>query len=222
MRIILLLINLLFCFQIHFVNAATESKSSMQSDARKIKAREILKNISIIGFYNLASKSSVEGSDRNGSFSGEMTNTNSYGLGIETLFKTLNNGLNLKGGANYEFARTISKFSGRQGNQPFTDTYSNPKPELSSWILYLNGELPVSDDMALFGGGNFNFPTIKNAPGSYSGKLGWQAGISYLASDNFYFDGMWRSFNYTGTIDNITLDNINIAGFIVRGRLSFE
>jgi hypothetical protein len=222
MKIILILFGLVVSAQVHFAQAAIENKASTQSDSKKTRAREILKNISIVGFYNLSDKSNVEGSDNNGAFSGEMANTNSYGVGLESLLKTLDNGLIIKGGANYEFGRSFNKFSGRQGNQPFSQTYTNPKPELSSWIMYVNGELTVSDEMALFGGGNFNFPTIKNAPGSYTGKLGWQAGLSYLISDNFFIDGMWRSFNYSGTIDNLTFDNINLAGFIVRGRISFE
>jgi hypothetical protein len=204
------------------VYAAVESKIGAKSEKQRMKTRDILKNISILGFYNMSDKSSFEGSDGNGTFSGEISTSNSYGMGIELKFKTLDNGIMVKGGANYEFGRSMSKYSGLQGNQRFNNTFPNPKPALTSWVLYLQGELPVSDELGIFGGGNFNFPTIKNLPGSYSGKLGWQAGLSYLASDNLFIDGMWRSLNYSGTSDNLTYDNINVAGFILRGRISFE
>jgi hypothetical protein len=222
-----ILVFTLVVFGFLFINgnragAAVDSKTSGQSESQKAKTKEILKNISIVGFYNMTDKSSFEGSNANGSFSGEMNTTNSYGVGLESKFKTLNNGIIVKGGANFEFGRTMNKASGLQGNQKFNNNFENPKPELSEWVLYLQGELPVTEELGIIGGGNFNFPTIKNAPGSYSGKLGWQAGISYLASENFYIDGMWRSLNYNGTVDNVTYDNINIAGFILRGRITFE
>jgi hypothetical protein len=198
------------------------TSTSVQNETQKIKSRELLKHISMFGFYNMSDKSSFEGSGGGASSSGEINTTNSYGLGLETQLKTLNNGMIVKGGAGYEFGRIMNKSSGREGNQKFNQTFDTPKPELSAWIVYLQAELPVSNELSFFGGGNFNFPTVKNVTGSYSGKIGWQAGMTFYVSDNFYVDGMWRSFNYTGNVDNYTFDNINVAGALLRGRVSFE
>lgn len=186
------------------------------------KTKNILRTISVYGMYNMADKMSLEGSVNNANLSGESTGSNSFGLGAEIKFKQLESGFYVKGGVGYEFGRTFSKTSGRIANAKFNKSLEAPKPELTAWVLSLNGELPISEEMSLFGGGNYNFPTFKNQTGSYSGKIGWQVGMSYLISENLMLDGMWRSLNITGTDDNVSYDNENIAGFVIRGRIAFE
>jgi hypothetical protein len=182
---------------------------------------ELLKDVSLFGFYNLADNSSFEGSTTGIDFSGNMTSNSSYGMGIDAAVARLDNGLNIKAGASYEFNRIFNKVQTRAKGATVNTTFDSPKPELTAWIFTLNGELPIRPNFAIFGGANFNSPKLKNTTGTYTGKFGWQVGASLTMASNLYVDGMWRSFNMSGSDDNITFDNVNTSGFIVRGRIGF-
>lgn len=182
---------------------------------------DLLKNVSIFGFYNLADNSTFEGSTFGLDFSGTMTSNSSYGMGLETKLATLDNGLTINAGASYEFNRIFNKVQTRAKGVSQNTTFDSPKPELTAWVFTLNGELALRPNFTLFGGGNFNSPKIKNTTGTYSGKFGWQVGASLALAQNLHLDGVWRSFNISGSDDQVTFDNVNTSGFIVRGRMGF-
>jgi hypothetical protein len=192
------------------------------SRTKGLRHREIFKKLSINGFYNLNDSGNFEATLNGQGISGTIKSTSSYGVGADVILKNLDNGVLVKGFGSYEFSRAFNSLDWRSGNESGTETLGNPKPQLSTMIVGLQGELDVDDGLSIFAGGNFNFPTIKNSPGSYSGKFGWQAGASMLISENLYVDAMWRSLNMSGSQNKLNYDNINFSGMMVRGRMTFN
>jgi hypothetical protein len=192
------------------------------SRSQVARNQALFKKVGVSGFYNLTDSASFEASVGGQSVSGSIKTTSSYGIGADLNLKTLENGITIKALGGYEFSRTFNSMSWRAGEQSGSQTLETPKPALTMWLVGLQGEMIISDGINLIGGGNFNFPTIKNSPGSYSGKFGWHAGASMLISDNLYIDAIWRSLNISGSQDKLTFDNINFSGLLFRGRMTFE
>lgn len=201
---------------------APARKEVGESKTLKPVAKANLKGLSIFASFDMTDSMSFDRSSQNQSQSGTFGSDKAFGFGAEYLLKTLDNGIGLQAGGTFEMGRTISneKVGGATGN------YTGAKPEVQLWTVYGQAVALLTPEIGVFGGANYTIPQVKNIPGgTWKGKIGYQVGATYMYSETLAIDGIYRTLNFNGSVDNqgvsTSYGNISVQGFAFRGRYLF-
>ena len=147
--------------------------------------------INIYGGYSLADKTDI----KIGSITAADTIGGALGLGVEYSDK-INEKWGFALGGTYFLDRTFTSYV--QSNFPGTTfIYADPKPKLSTVVLYANAKFSLSKDSYFLGGANYHIPITSNINSGtkINGKLGFQFGVGYQLSKNLNIEGLYRILN---------------------------
>lgn len=205
--------------------APTTAKTGKVKTIRPISGAKI-DGLSAFGTWDMAD--SFDFSGNNGrSISGTFSSEKSFGVGAKYFLGQMENGLGFEAGGSFEFGRSISNVKMDGATRQFEQ-----KPEMQFWTMFGNVNAYLTEQFAVYGGANYNFPQVKNLKDAdFKGKLGYQFGATYNVAQNFAVDGEYRTINISGSNkaagdDGVTevtynYDNIRAQGLMIRGRYLF-
>lgn len=218
------LVSFLFVFPLAVFAAKPAAKTpagrSSAPEAKTVLQASDLVGLSVYGTWDMADNMDFDGAQGNQTFSGNFSSDKAFGFGAQYHLTTHESGIGLNVGGSYELGRQLSNYK-IQGQ---TTTFQT-KPEVQFWTFFGNADAYLTQKFAVFAGLNYNMPSVKNLKGSWKGKMGYQFGATYLATNKLAIDGMMRTLNWSGTVDennaNVSLDNVRNQGILVRGRYMF-
>lgn len=177
--------------------------------------REALKGLSLFAAYDFANSVSSSGNGQ----SQTRDIDRAFQLGAQYEFSQFSPGLAAQVGGLYEFERTVQ---------------NSGDSRISTFNTFAELTAKLTPQVKLMGGLNYNFPSIKNAPGtSIKGKIGFQFGGSFLASENFAIDARYRIMEMETSGDQLVEDEFGmvtrrkasathkVSGLILGGRYMF-
>ncbi len=162
-------------------------------------------HLSLFGMFDMADSYEVSGAPKADS---ERT----FVLGAQYEFNQFTPGLAAQVGGTYDFAREVKNSNGIKINE---------------WTTYGELTAKVTSGFKVFGGMNFNFPSISNAAAgaSIKGKIGFQLGASYQFTPNLAFDARYRQLEMDLTSNNgqggTNSQGVKISGLMLGGRYIF-
>lgn len=185
-------------------------------------AKAELKGLSVFGSFDMTDTLDFDRSQANVNQSGTFGADKSFGFGGQYMLTQLNNGIGLEAGGTFELGRTLSNVKANGA----TAAIQGAKPEVQLWTVFGQASALLTQEIGLFGGANYSIPQVKNIPGgTWKGKMGWHIGGTYMLSNNFAVDGMYRTINFGGTADDqagpVNYDNVRVQGFTFRARYLF-
>lgn len=203
--------------------APKTGKSNSANNAPVIKAN--LKGLSAYVNMDMADSFDYSASEGNQSGSGSFGSERAFGFGAVYTFARLENGIGLQGGGSFEMGRVISNVKTNGGTQNF----QGAKPEIQYWTAYGQATANLTPELAVYGGGNYSLPQVKNiSGGSWKGGFGYQFGATYAVTPVLALAGEYRTLNMSGSANNqqtgqtTNYDNIRLQGFSIRGLYAFE
>ncbi len=162
-------------------------------------------HLSLFGMFDMADSYEISGGQK---ADAERT----FLLGGQYEFNQFTPGLAAQVGGTYDFAREVKNTNGIK---------------ISEWTTYGELTAKVTSGFKVFGGMNFNFPSMSNAAAgaSIKGKIGFQLGASYQFTPNLAFDARYRQLEMDLTSNNgqggTTSQGVKISGLTLGGRYIF-
>lgn len=193
----------------------------VQNTVKPLSA-DALSGLSVFVSYDMADTMSFDASLGGNNTSGTFNGEKAFGFGAEYMVHQMDNGITFSGGGTYEMSRVQTSTKTTQA----TITHAGAKPEVQFWTTYGQVGAFLTDRFALFGGGNYSFPNLKNVPGgTWKGKLGYQFGGTFMVTSNMAVDAQMRVINFSGSSEQngqtTNYDNVRNEGIVMRGRYLF-
>lgn len=201
----------------------TGKSNASPNNAPVIKAN--LKGLQVYGSMDMADSLDWNATNQNQSSSGSFGSERAFGFGAVYTIARLENGIGLQGGGSFEMGRVLSNIKTNQGTQNF----QGAKPEIQYWTMYGQATANLTQELSVYGGGNYAIPQVKNiSGGSFKGGFGYQFGANYAVTKALAIAGEYRTLNISGSAPNPNLggtdnfDNIRLQGFAIRGLYAFD